>query len=170
MYKAIEIAYWFLNYNFRKQKELIAANEYFDVYDGLTHLKLQKLLYNAQGMSLAINDKPLFEEHLEAWEHGPVVDCVYNVFSVFGRREIIIPNTREIDDMIWKIENDDETEDVLEKTYNKFIKYTAWELREMSHLPNSPWSKTRRGGAIDNEVIKKYFKEEVLKDIEHEQE
>ena len=169
MYKAIEIAYWFLNYNYAMRKDLIASNEQFDVYDGLTHLKLQKLLYNAQGMSLAINNKPLFEEPLEAWQHGPVVDSVYNVFSVFGRNEIIVPNTHEIEEMTWKIENDSETEDVLEKTYNAFIKYTAWELRELSHLPNSPWSHTQLGDIIDNELIKKYFKEKVLKDIGYEE-
>ena len=33
----------------------------------LSNLKLQKLLYYAQGFYLALYDKPLFEDRIEAW-------------------------------------------------------------------------------------------------------
>lgn len=35
--------------------------------DLISNLKIQKLVYYAQGFSLAINDKPLFEEKIQAW-------------------------------------------------------------------------------------------------------
>ena len=37
--------------------------------DSITHLKLQKLVYYAQAWFLALNDKPLFEEEMQAWHN-----------------------------------------------------------------------------------------------------
>ena len=39
----------------------------------LTPMQLHKLLYYVQGWHLAWAGKPLFEERIEAWTHGPVV-------------------------------------------------------------------------------------------------
>jgi len=51
--------------------------------DALCHLRLQKLLYYAQGWHLAAVGVPLFPERIEAWPHGPVVPDVYAVFKDF---------------------------------------------------------------------------------------
>jgi uncharacterized phage-associated protein len=40
-------------------------------------MKLQKLLYYAQGWHLAITGRPLFADRIEAWRDGPVVPAVY---------------------------------------------------------------------------------------------
>lgn len=66
MYKATEIANWFLSYN-----DYLREIEDEDT-DYISNLKLQKLLYYAQGSFLSIYDKPLFEDPIEAWRHGPV--------------------------------------------------------------------------------------------------
>lgn len=47
----------------------------------LTNLKLQKLLYYAKGWYLALYDKPLFNDKIEAWVHGPVVPSIYHAFK-----------------------------------------------------------------------------------------
>ncbi len=39
--------------------------------DQITNLKLNKLLYYAQGAFLARTGKPLFENNMEAWTYGP---------------------------------------------------------------------------------------------------
>ena len=39
----------------------------------MTTLKLQKLVYYAQAWSLVWDEKPLFDEKIEAWSNGPVV-------------------------------------------------------------------------------------------------
>ena len=49
--------------------------------DLVTNLRLQKLLYFAQGWSLARYGKPLFDAPIEAWKFGPVVREVYNEYS-----------------------------------------------------------------------------------------
>jgi len=41
--------------------------------DLISNLKLQKLVYYAQGSSLALWGNPLFSEKIEAWLHGPVI-------------------------------------------------------------------------------------------------
>ena len=58
---ANDIANWFLNEN-RKQLN-------FEDSEYITNLKLQKLLYYAQGCYLAKYDKVLFKDDFVAWEH-----------------------------------------------------------------------------------------------------
>ncbi|MBI5345580.1 MAG: DUF4065 domain-containing protein [Chlamydiae bacterium] len=50
----------------------------------LTNKKLQKLLYYAQAWSLVLRKKPIFDEPIEAWPHGPVVSKVYHHYKKFG--------------------------------------------------------------------------------------
>lgn len=164
MYKAQEIAKWFLYKNYAEQKQNVATNDNYEVYDGITHLKLQKLLYNAQGIYLAMTGNKLFAENLEAWTHGPVVRDVYDTYCVFGRSPIIIPATPENDQIVTKIESDTETKEILDMVYDTFSIYTAWQLREMSHEKGSPWEKTEINETIDTELIKDYFKKEFIED------
>ena len=53
--------------------------------DPLTNLRLQKLLYHAQGWHLAVFGRPLFPDQLEAWPQGPVVPDVYRMFEGDGQ-------------------------------------------------------------------------------------
>lgn len=43
----------------------------------MTAMKLQKLVYYAQAWSLVWDEKPLFDEPIEAWANGPVVRKLY---------------------------------------------------------------------------------------------
>jgi uncharacterized phage-associated protein len=52
-----------------------------DVGDPISNLKLQKLLYYAQAWHLALYDRALFGERIEAWVHGPAVPPVYGIFK-----------------------------------------------------------------------------------------
>jgi uncharacterized phage-associated protein len=68
----------------------MAVAEYFltlqeeEAGDLISHMKLQELLYYAQGLHLALNGRPLFDDTIEAWTHGPVVPTVYREFKRFG--------------------------------------------------------------------------------------
>lgn len=44
----------------------------------MTAMKLQKLLYYAQAWSLVWDEKPLFDNTIQAWANGPVVPAIYN--------------------------------------------------------------------------------------------
>ncbi len=59
--------------------------------DFISNLKLQKLIYYAQAWYLALYNKPLFDEPLEAWVHGPVQPAVYRRFKSCGYHPIGLP-------------------------------------------------------------------------------
>ena len=166
MYSAKDIAIWFLLKNNAEIREHEATNDDYEVYEGITHLKLQKLLYYAQGISLAIYDRPLFKENIEAWQHGPVVREVYLIYQKNKRDVINIDLDNEKEEILNRLENDKEVNEVLNLTYSNFAIYTAWQLRQMTHEDNTPWDITQRtkelGKKIDNDLIKQYFREEIV--------
>lgn len=146
-YSALQIAEWFLNYNRKQMNEEDA--EY------ITNLKLQKLLYYAQGCYLALTDNPLFKEDILAWEHGPVVNEVYQKYKINGARGI------QYDEKF--CENiDEQTQNILKQVYEVFGSYSAWALRNKTHQ-EAPWQKTIRNDIIDLGLIKKYFKGRYVK-------
>lgn len=123
-------------------------------------LKLQKLLYLAQGYSYAFHDRPLFYDELEGWVHGPVVRDVYNMFSSYQYNCIDIKF--EVEDL------DSEAEDILNYVIDKFAKYDAKYLEALSHR-QEPWILSRFGldpdersdKTISKESIANYFINEI---------
>jgi uncharacterized phage-associated protein len=123
--------------------------------DLISNLKLQKLMYYAQGFHLAMYDKPLFSEPIEAWEHGPVIRALYSKYAAYGANPI--PNPDSID----FIKLNDETKEFLNEVYNTFGQYSAWKLREMTH-DETPWSMAFVEGEsniISPDSLKEYFKQ-----------
>jgi uncharacterized phage-associated protein len=47
----------------------------------VSNLKLQKLLYYCEAWSLALHDRSLFNDPIEAWVHGPVVAAVFHLYK-----------------------------------------------------------------------------------------
>ena len=166
MYSALEIAKWCLLKNNAEVVEHEAVNDNYEVYEGITHLKLQKLLYYAQGISLALYDEKLFYENIEAWPHGPVVRDVYNNYEKNGRKPIEIEMKEEEELLLKDITNDNKINNILILTYDNFAIYTAWQLRQMTHENGSPWDITEKTKGlfktIDTNLIQKYFKENVV--------
>ena len=117
----------------------------------ISNLKLQKLLYYAQGTFLAITDEPLFDDPIEAWTHGPVVPAVYHEYKHFDDRGIELENGFDLPAF-----TSDESELLLE-VYNEFGQFSAWKLRNMTHQ-ETPWKITPKGEVIRIDIIKDYFK------------
>jgi uncharacterized phage-associated protein len=68
---------------------LIAARTLGDISGWkLTNLEMQKVLYVAQMLHLGRTGEPLFREHFEAWEYGPVVPRLYRYNKGHGRKPI----------------------------------------------------------------------------------
>lgn len=59
--------------------------------DIISNLKIQKLTYYAQGFSLVLLGKPLFNEKIEAWMHGPVVPELYRKYRDCGNGALPAP-------------------------------------------------------------------------------
>ena len=109
----------------------LASNE--DEND-LTNLKLQKLLYFAQGHYLAKEKQPLFEEPIEAWSLGPVVKDVYNQFKHCGAFPITA-----FDKGVEKSTLPKETKGFIGEIWEEYGKYSAEHLVDLTHSDNSPW-------------------------------
>jgi uncharacterized phage-associated protein len=108
--------------------------------DVMTHLKLQKLVYYAQGFCLATLGKPLFEEPLEAWEHGPVCPALYQKYKNYKRKPI---GTRLSVEEAERAFSSEELE-VLRMVYDDFGCLTASYLRKLSH-EDKAWQNARPG-------------------------
>ena len=124
-----------------------------DEGDFISNLKLQKLLYYAQGFHLAMFDEPLFDEQIEAWAHGPVVHKVYDEYSVFGASPIPIPENLDFDKL------DEATRSFLDEIYAVVGQFSAWKLREMTH-DEPPWKEAYGRGknkVISEDAMKVYF-------------
>ena len=143
------------------------ANEFLnDRLDEISPMKLQKLVYYAHAFSLAILDRPLIEDRIEAWKYGPVVPTLYNEFSEFGDRNID-RLASDIDDDLNVVEPQLPATATAEKKlirqiWDTFGGYTAIQLSNMTHEENEPWARVplkRPGHAIPDSLIKKCFKE-----------
>ncbi|MFV0634622.1 Panacea domain-containing protein [Demequina sp.] len=146
MYRAREIARWFIAW----------ANA--DDEAALTNLKLQKLLYYAQGTHFAVKGEPLFEDEIQAWAHGPVIPDVYHCYKQFGGSPVSDEEPFE-----WTVV-DREDAKILVLVWNTFGSKSAWKLREMTHQ-ESPWLDHYRDGVpgitIPKEDIAVFFKSNV---------
>ena len=131
-----------------------------DSGSSITNLKLQKILYYAQGWHLAFTDIKLFENKIEAWIHGPVCPEVYKKYSKYGWDSI--PDEPE------KISDNFTLEqiEILDKVWGTYGDYDGKYLEELTH-EEKPW-KEARGSLADNEycvvevstdTMKNYFKE-----------
>lgn len=112
----------------------------------ITPLKLQKLLYYIQGMSLRIYGKPAFLNNISAWEYGPVVEEIYQQYK--GRNPIFTPRTNyKVNDGLKKI---------IELVVSSYGQIEAGSLIDLTHDEN-PWIDSIGSGTINIELIKEYF-------------
>ncbi len=114
----------------------------------MTTMKLQKLVYYCQAWSLVWDEKPIFEEKIQAWASGPVVRELYDehkgMFQISGLEK---GNTDNL-----KLE-EKETIDVVLQAYGD--KPAQW-LSDLTHM-EKPWNEAREGIPIgqncENEII-----------------
>jgi len=124
----------------------------------LTNLKLQKLLYYADGWYAVEGDIPLFDEQFQAWVHGPVLPSQYHRFKDYRWRLIDAEVARP----------SGLPEDVashLCEIIDVFGCETAVSLELMTHQ-EQPWLEARGGlppdaistAAISKATMKTYFR------------
>lgn len=128
--------------------------------DYLSHLRLQKLLYYVQGWSLAMLNKPMFPERIEAWAHGPVVRDIYRQFNEKGRRAITLGDFESQGDF----ELDEKDRELIGAVWDTLKDHSALSLRKMTH-DEPPWMNARKGFdaadrcevEITHEAMRVYF-------------
>lgn len=123
--------------------------------DGISNLKLQKLVYYAQGFYSAIFKAALFDDEIEAWAHGPVIASLYHQFKQYGKNPI--PFERGVNP--GSVSEDEKG--LIEEVYEVMGQYSAWKLRNMTH-EESPWiNHESSAGVIPKNEIEEYFRTRV---------
>lgn len=120
----------------------------------LTHLKVQKLLYFAQGWYLAYLDDPLFNDSIQAWKFGPVVENVYKHLKKYGSGAVSLDRVQPLP------EKYNDVKEFLNYVWNTYKRFTAVQLSDMSHIKGGPWDQANKAHAYEEiplSRIKNYF-------------
>lgn len=122
--------------------------------DQITNLKLNKLLYYAQGLHLARTGEPLFADPVEAWKFGPVIPAIYHKYKVCGRNPIPSDETAVDRSVFTPAEFE-----VLLDVMREFGQYTGSVLVTMTHKPGTPWSEANTHGntTISHDAMRQFF-------------
>ena len=124
--------------------------------DSISNLKLQKLLYYAQGFHLAMFDKPLFHEAIKKWVHGPVVPQVYHIYKEYGSGPIPVTAV-PLEDY------EESVREFLDEVFTVYGQFSATKLRNMTH-GEPPWLQTADNEVISHDLMKQFFKTLVVYD------
>jgi len=110
--------------------------------DPISNLKLQKLLYYAHAWYLALNDRPLFDDEIQAWVHGAVVPSVYHVFKDWAWKPI--EKAHKEPELPPKVKKH------LDEVMDVYGNLSAYQLERLNHK-EKPWIVAR--GDIPNDKL-----------------
>ena len=103
-----------------------------DAGELISNLKLQKLLYYAQGFHLALFGVPLFSDRIKAWRYGPVVPDVWHRYKEADWGPIEKPADFDLG------RYDPQTRELLDEVNRVYGQFSAAKLRDMTH-EEPPW-------------------------------
>lgn len=136
----------------------------------ISAMKLQKLVYIAYGWYLALMGKRLFEEDIEAWQHGPVIPSLYHEFKRFrgspieGRATIYDYDSNDLS-IPGVDQGDEDTLSILGRVWNIYHPFSGWALRGKTHQPGTPWHQVYDPGEmskpIPDELIAEHFRDRI---------
>ena len=106
--------------------------------DTINLMKLNALLYFSEAWSLAVFDRELLAEEIQAWDHGPVVYSVWEKLSHKGWNDLAA------DDLNSSTKLDEDTESLLDDVFQAYAEFPTPELENMIKK-DAPWKDARRG-------------------------
>ncbi len=119
-------------------------------------MRLLKLAYMVHGWTLAIIDKPLVNDYVQAWRYGPVIPSIYYPFRPYGvhaLQQIPIVKENAIDE---------ETDNLMDSVFGIYMHLSDSQLSHLTHIKGGPWDITYKpnklGIVIPNELISEHFK------------
>jgi len=152
-YTAVDVAKAFLERAQRKD---------LDKDDEMTNMKLNKLVYFAQVMSVRALAKTIHKNSTHAWDYGPVAPLLYKRIKKFRANSISLDN-EEVREVFSDAKEISEPEFVLviDEVWAKLKGLSAVELSAMTHRRNTPWrvvydNEKTRYGIISPELMRKY--------------
>lgn len=132
--------------------------------DGLSLLKLQKLLYYCQAWFLAFGKGRLFDGKFQAWVHGPVNRQIYDRF----KDSKLLYSSVSADDIRRDFSYNNLTSDEksqIDAILSVYAAYTGDQLESMAHQ-EEPWIAARGSlslherceNEIDEAIMERYYK------------
>ena len=139
--------------------DIFKVADWFLHKKSFTHKQLQKICYYAQAWHLALLGRPLFEDEIQAWIHGPVSPVLYHLYSSYGWQKI-----DRLKGTSPTFEKD--TLEVLNAVYRTYSKFSGEQLESLTHS-ESPWQESRGNlkpyesceNVISFQSMKKYYTE-----------
>jgi len=132
-------------------------------------MHILKLVYIAHGWNLAIGEKPLIHNEIEAWEYGPVVRTLYDAVKRHGRDPIkeplkttqLNPKGNEVRELVPVESFTDEERAILDRVVEVYGPLRAYQLSGLTHREGTPWSKvhTQARPTISDSDIAEHFRE-----------
>lgn len=134
-------------------KAFLVLDDKKDASDGISNLKLQKLVYYAQGFHLAFHDTLFFPERIEAWPHGPVAPALYHEYKQYEGRPIDPPKDFDLEDNFSK-----EQIEILQDVHDVYGQFSGWQLRNISHEEPTWINNEADRNVISEQEMREYFK------------
>lgn len=97
----------------------------------ITNLRLNKLVYFAQAVSLKQYGVPLFADEIQAWDCGPVEPAVYHAFQHYGKSVIRHPEG--------SYETSAQLREIVQQVMRTYGALTSFDLVRITHREGSAW-------------------------------
>ncbi len=122
-------------------------------------MRLLKLTYMAHGWSLAMFDKPLVNDYVEAWKYGPVISIIYYGFRPYG-----VYNLKKVP-FVHEQSIGDKVNGFLESVHELYGDLSDRQLTQLTHIRGGPWRTVYEPGKmnifIPNQLISEHFKSKI---------
>ena len=111
---------------------------------------LMKQVYIAHGWTLALIDRPLIADRIEAWRYGPVIPTIYHEFRDGQGLFDIDEKPLDVAD-----------ESIIRQVYDIYGDMSARQLTNVTHVPGGPWDiiTKAQGRIIPDSLIKSHYLE-----------
>lgn len=126
----------------------------------VTVMQLIKLVYIADGWSLALLGKPLSKHAPQAWQYGPVYPSLYNALKRFGSQPVTGPLMVAGTAVPYEEEFTADEARLITMVTEGYGKLSAFALSNLTHQAETPWSAAKERGdysAISAEDMKTHF-------------
>jgi len=132
---------------------------------GLTHMKLQKLVFFVHAWGLALHGASPVGERPQAWEYGPVFDSLYHMLKGYGSRAVsdylfrMNPDTGQRQALI-PAGDKHQLWNLIGQVCQRYGPLDALSLSALTHEKNSPWEMARQRHDVwlDDEEVANFYR------------
>lgn len=122
------------------QDIMAVANKFIELSGGhgVTHMKLQKLIYLAHEEYVRQTGQPLLTANPEVWQYGPVFGWLYHFLKGYQKAPIAHP-IAPFPDTPAPALTDQNVINIVQNVWNKYGALSAVQLSDLTHRIGTPW-------------------------------